>query len=53
MKATITLERARAPANSMRRRLREQLEGQPNSIGMLWTDKTQTTTALSLSVERM
>ena len=52
MKATITLERAKAPANSMRTRLAE-LEDQPNSIGMLWTSRSQMTTALSMTVEHV
>lgn len=53
LKTTFTLERAKAPANSIRTRLAERLKDQPSSVGMLWTSRSQMTTALSITVEHV
>ena len=52
IKTTVSLETATAPAVTLRRRLHAQLDGQPHTVGALWT-KNQTTTAVTLSVEHL
>ena len=53
IKTTIAFERATAPAATLRRCLRAQLDNQPNTVGVLWTNANQTTTAVTLSVEHL
>ena len=53
IKATIAFDRASAPAATLRRRLRTKLNRQPNTMGVLWTNANDTTTAVTLSIEHL
>ena len=51
IKATVAVHRANAPAATLRRRLHDKLNRQPNTMGVLWTNSNDITTALTLSIE--
>ena len=51
IKTTITLDRAKTPAATLRRRLRDRLNRQPNTMAILWTNANDITTALAVSIE--
>ena len=53
IKATVAFDRASAPAVTLRRRLRNKLNRQPNTVGVLWTDANDITTALTMSIEHI
>mgnify|MGYP007048349081 FL=1 len=52
IKTTISFKTATAPAATHRRRLRAQLDSQPNTVGGSWT-KNQTTTMVTLMVKHL
>ena len=51
IKATVTFDRAKAPAATLRRRLRDRLNRHPNTMGILWTNADDITTAFAVSIE--
>ena len=51
MKITVAVDRAEAPATSLRRRLRREWNRHPAATGVLWTSSGNMTTALTLSIE--
>ena len=53
IKATVTFDRAKAPAATLRRRLRDRLNRHPNTMGILWTNADDITTALAVSIEHI
>ena len=52
-KATVTFDRAKAPAVAFRRRLRDKLNRQPGAMGVLWTNTSNTTKALTMHIEHI
>ena len=53
IKATVTFDRAKAPAAILRRRLHDRLNRLPNTMGMLWTNADDITMALAVSIEHI
>ena len=53
IKVTVTVDRAEAPATSLRRRLRWEWNRHPTATGVLWTSSDNMTTALTLSIENI
>ena len=51
IKTTVTIDRQRAPAVSLRRRVRSRMDRDPRTIGVLWTSAGQMTTAVTLTAE--
>ena len=51
LKTTLTLDRQSAPAISLRRRVRARLNRDPNTVGMIWTNSSEVTTAVTLTTE--
>ena len=52
IQTTITLDRAMTPAATLRRRLRDRLDRQPNTMAILWTSPDDITT-LAVSIEHI
>ena len=53
IKATVAVDRAKAPATALRRCLHHKLNRHPNTMGVLWTNSNDITTALTLSIENI
>ena len=53
IQTTITLDRAMTPAATLRRRLRDRLDRQPNTMAILWTSPDDITTTLAVSIEHI
>ena len=53
IKATVTFDRAKTPAATLRCRLRDRLNHQPNTVAILWTNSNDITTALVVSIEHI
>ena len=53
IKATVTFDRAKAPAATLCRRLRDSLNRKPNTMAILWTNANDITTALAVSIEHI
>ena len=51
LKTTLTLDRQSAPAISLRRRVRARLNRDTNTVGMIWTNSSEVTTAVTLTTE--
>ena len=53
IQTTINLDRAMTPAATLRRRLNDRLDRQPNTMAILWTGPDDITTALLVSIQRI
>ena len=53
IKATVTFDRAKTPAATLCRRLRDSLNRKPNTMAILWTNANDITTALAVSIEHI
>ena len=53
IKATVTVDRAKAPATALQRRLHQKLNRHPTTMGVLWTNSNDITMALTLSIENI
>ena len=51
IKTTLTLDRQDAPAVSLRRRVQSRMNRDPNTIGVIWTNPSEVTTAITLTTE--
>ena len=51
IKTTFTLDRQSAPAVSLRQRVRSRMDRNPNTMGVIWTNPGQVTTAVTLTME--
>ena len=51
IRTTINLDRARTPAATLRRRLNDRLDRQPDTMAILWTGPENITTALLVSIQ--
>ena len=52
IKTTVTVDMAKAPATALRRRLHQKLNRHPTTMGVLWTNSNNMTTALTLSIKK-
>ena len=53
IKTTITVDRAVAPTTALRRQLRTRLHRHPSTVGFLWTNSSDVTTTVTLSIEQL
>ena len=51
IRTIINLDRARTPAATLRRRLNDRLDRQPDTMAILWTGPENITTALLVSIQ--
>ena len=53
IKTTVTWDRQRTPAVSLRRRVRSRMNEDPNTIGVIWTSPGEMTTAITITMEHI
>ena len=51
IKTTFTIDRQDAPAISLRRRVRSRMDRDPHTMGVIWTNPSEVTTAITLTTE--
>ena len=53
IKTTLTLDKQSAPAVSLRQRVRSRMNRNPNTMGVIWTNPSEVTTAITLTMENV
>ena len=53
VKTTVTWDRQKTPAVSLRRRVRSRMNDDPNTIGIIWTSSGEMTTAITITMEHI
>ena len=53
VKTTVTWDRQKAPAVSLRRRVRSRMNDDPKTIGIIWTSSGEMTTAITITMEHI
>ena len=53
VKTTVTWDRQKTPAVSLRQRVRSRMNDDPNTIGIIWTSSGEMTTAITITMEHI